>query len=48
MGASLTPSAAGHRIHSAATAAEDSPHRRGLWRKATPSSQIRRRVTSSR
>ena len=51
MGASLTPSAAGcriHSIHSAATAADVSPHGRGLWRKTAPSGQIRHRVTSSR
>ena len=48
MGASLTPSAAGCRIHSAATAADVSPRGCGLWRKAAPSGQIRRRVTSSR
>ena len=48
MGASLTPSAAGSRIHSAATAADVSPHGRGLWRKTALSGQIRHRVTSSR
>ncbi|WP_178388534.1 hypothetical protein [Actinomyces oris] len=48
MGTSLTPSAAGHRIHSAATAADVSPHGRSLWRKAAPSVQLRRRLTSSR
>ena len=48
MGASLTPSAAGSRIHSAATAADVSPRGCGLWRKTAPSGQIRRCVTSSR